>query len=201
MYNELFISRDYYINNLGFFMKDVYNEFNFRLSNIPSPTYTKLPQFYQTDYSKYYYSYNITQSFGDPSGIIITYNQDYNIYENYKISSFYQTENILNETYPIANYGFDYYSIGDDISFSKTVVDASNNINIYTFSFTPLDYTTVFDPLTQNTTLIDWYLTINSIMLSIDMRRSNLNPSDPAGNGYNFFLDSVSDGYTNYYVI
>jgi len=198
MYNELFISRDYYINNLGFFMKDVYNEFNFRLSNISSPTYTKLPQFYQTDYSKYYYSYNITQSFGDPSGTMYTYNQDYNIYENYKISSFYSTENILNETYPIANYGFDYYSLGDDISFLKTVVDPSKNLNIYTFSFTPLDYTTVFDPLTQNTTLIDWYLTINSIMLSIDMRRSNIYPKggsyEPTiGYPYNFFLNTAFD--------
>lgn len=202
MYNEILISRDYYINNLGFFMKDVYNEFNFRLSAVKQVSYTKFPRFYQTDYSKYYYSYNITQSFGDPSGSIYTYNQDYNIYENYKTSSFYSTENILNETYPIANYGFDYYSIGDDISFTKTLIDVSNNIYVYAFSFTPLNYTSVFDPLTQNTTLIDWYLTINSVMLSIDMRRSNPNPSDPAGNGYNFFLDGVFDAFGNsYYVL
>jgi len=202
MYNELLISRDYFINNLGFFMKDVYNEFNFRLSNVPQASYTKLPHFYSTDYSKYYYSYNITQSFGNPSGTLFTYDQDFNIYENYKTSSYYPNENILNETYPIANYGFDYYSLGDDINFIKTIVDASNNIYNYTFSFEPLDYMTIFDPLTQNTTLIDWYLTINSIMLSIDMRRSNPNPLDPAGNGYNFFLDGVTDGYgTPYYVL
>ena len=195
LYNELLISYDHYINNLGNFMKDVYDEFYERFNNISQESYTKLPQFYPTDYSKYYYSYNITVSTSE----VLTYNQDYNFYENYKNSDFYPTENLLNETYPVANYGFDYYSIGDDISF--TTVPNPNDSYDYIFSFTSFDYSVIFNPITQSSTLIDWYYTINSIMLSIDMRQSNLNPNDATGYPYNFFLGNATDNNITYNVL
>jgi hypothetical protein len=178
LYNETLISPEYYYNNLGSFMNNVYFEFKNKLMNISQIDYVNLPIFYPTDFSKYYYSYNINYNTTIGS-INISYNQDYNIYENYKQNDFYTIQNDTNDSYPVETYGFDYYAIGDFGTF-----DISGNI--YTYNITTLDYSTIYNPLTQSDTLIDWYYTINSLMLSIDMKQSNLSGSETYY-PYNFY--------------
>lgn len=179
LFNETLISPEYYHNNLGSFMMNVYFEFKFRLMNINQVNYKYLPRFFQTDYSKYYYSYNVNFSTNT-----IECNQDYNIYENYKTNKFYGIENQSNLSYPVESYGFDYYAIGDFGEFN--IIN-----NIYTYKVTSLDFSTIFNPLTQTNTLIDWYYTINSLMLSIDMKESNLNGTETYY-PYNFYLQQIS---------
>ena len=186
LFNETLISPEYYHNNLGSFMNNVFFEFKSKLIHINSTnSYPTSSIFFQTDYAKYYYSYNI-----NCSGSIINFNQDYNIYENYKTNNFYEIENNSNLSYPVESYGFDYYAIGDFGSF-----DISGNN--YTYTVTSLDFSTIFNPLTQTDTLIDWYYTINSLMLSIDMRQSNLAGTEPYY-PYNFYLQTQSFNQTIY---
>ena len=173
LYNETLISPEYYENNIGSFMRNVYDEFKFRLCNIPLSNYKYLPIFYQADFSKYYYSYNVKFNID-----YVIFNQDYNIYENYKTNNVNETQNQSNLSYPVASYGFDYYAIGDFGSFD--IFESR-----YLYNITTLDYSTIFNPVTQTNTLIDWYYTINSVMLSIDMREQNsIHP-------YKFYLHTI----------
>jgi len=205
LYNEILISQSYYDNNLGAFMRNVYDEFKFRLERIPQLDYPNLPIFLPTNYSQYYYSYNIDISSNiiTTGGDKINFTSDYNIYENYK-----QTKNIINFTngqeylpqdienlsYPVSDYGFDYYAIGDIGTF-----DISGNN--YSYNIKTLDYSSIYNPLTQSDNLIDWYYIINSVMLSIDIERSFTSPPFNWGDTYIFYLvgtgwDSQTTKYT-----
>jgi len=189
LYNDILISSDYYHDSLGSFMTNVYNEFKFRLARIPQNNYDNLPIFFQKDYSQYYYSYNayfIKTINVSGTNITLGHNRDYNLYENYYTNDYYKIENKSNLSYPVESYGFDYYAIGDFGSFdiSNNYIDEDGNLqtyayNIYTYKITTLDFSTIFNPFTQIDTLIDWYYTINSIMLSVDMKKSNLNGTEP----------------------
>lgn len=187
MFNDTLISFDYYSDKLGAFMKDAYIELKTRLQNIYThqSSYNKLPFYYPNNYSQYYYSYNLT----------INNNSNYSYSDNFDIyESFYKSQDTNNLSYPVSTNGFDYYSLGD---IGTLKYDASG----YYYDIKTLDLSSIYYA-SQTKTLIDWYYTINTIMLSVDMRKSNINPhydyitQQNIYPKYNFYL--LSDGFGNY---
>jgi hypothetical protein len=179
LFNEMLISHDYYINNLGIHMDRAYNEIIYKIKSSHNVNNPIIPYFYPTNFSQYNYSYNI--NVGDFSG-------NFNIYENYLTNNFYKTQNINNSTYPVSNYGIDYYALSGD--YNIFIVSP-----YYIYFLQTYDYSEIFQPQHQTTTLMDWFATINSLLLSIDMRKSNSKINyDDEKYLYNFYLLGIG-GY------
>jgi hypothetical protein len=200
MFNDTLLSLDYYGKYLGAFMRDAYQEVKWRLTQLyhVQPNYPMLPTFYQNGYSKYYYSYALIVATNDSTNI-----ETIDLYERFNIvdpNTGMLNPNPNNLTYPVSTYGFDYYSLGDVFTF---VHDASG----YHYNILTIDLTSLYYP-TQTKRLIDWYYTINSLLLSIDTKKCTFPTNGVSGTPppYYFYLlyegmqynVESNEGYNNY---
>ncbi len=175
MFNNLLISDTYYTKNLGQNMLKMYY---FIKSQLVDPNGNNLP-FYNQDQVQY----NFTYKFVDQT----LYSGTIDLYE-------LKTNNnsMINTTYPISTYGFNYYSFGDDI-----ILEA----NGFGYTVTVLQkvfYHNIYEPTFEypaNLSVLDneYYITMS--FLGYDVRRSKVYTDIVSQNDFVYKVPQ----YTSYY--